>query len=135
MPDKAKKTAYSIADLSQEFCVTHRAIRFYEDQGLISPERSGQARIYSPRDRARLAMILRGKRVGFSLADIREMINLYDQEDGPAKQRHVALKKCMERIEALKQQRIDIDITINELEEYCLILEDLIDINDIQKAQ
>jgi DNA-binding transcriptional MerR regulator len=69
---------YSITELCSEFGVTARALRFYEDEGLISPQRRGTQRIYSQRDRARLAWILRGKRVGFSLADIREMIDLYD---------------------------------------------------------
>ncbi|MFX5701288.1 MerR family DNA-binding transcriptional regulator, partial [Acinetobacter baumannii] len=69
---------FSISDLSAEFGVTARALRFYEDEGLIAPERRGTSRIYSQRDRARLAWILRGKRVGFSLGEIREMIDLYD---------------------------------------------------------
>jgi DNA-binding transcriptional MerR regulator len=73
---------YTITDLCEEFQVTARALRFYEDEGLISPSRQGLSRIYSWRDRARLAWILRGKRVGFSLADIREMIDLYDIGDG-----------------------------------------------------
>lgn len=73
---------FSISDLSAEFGVTARALRFYEDEGLIAPERRGTSRIYSQRDRARLAWILRGKRVGFSLGEIREMIDLYDIGDG-----------------------------------------------------
>ena len=73
---------FSISDLSAEFEVTARALRFYEDEGLIAPERRGTQRVYSHRDRARLAWILRGKRVGFSLAEIREMIDLYDIGDG-----------------------------------------------------
>jgi DNA-binding transcriptional MerR regulator len=82
-PDAFNRDSFTISDLSSEFDVTARALRFYEDQGLISPERMGLARIYSKRDRARLAWILRAKRVGFSLAEIREMIDLYDLNDGP----------------------------------------------------
>lgn len=73
---------WSITELAEEFGLTTRAIRFYEDKGLLSPERRGQTRIYHPRDRARLILIVRGKNVGLALAEIKEILSLYDQEDG-----------------------------------------------------
>src|SRR3546814_2972732 len=92
-----------------EFGVTARALRFFEDEGLISPSRKGLSRIYSKRDRARLAWILRAKRTGFSLADIREMIELYDVGDGRKLQRQVTKEKCRQRIALLRRQRDHID--------------------------
>ena len=100
---------YSISDLARELDITTRAIRFYEEQGLLSPERRGQERIYSPRDKVSLKLILRGKRIGFSLAECRELIELYDPSSGNTKQLHSMLAKISERREQLEQQLLDIE--------------------------
>jgi DNA-binding transcriptional MerR regulator len=116
------RDSFSISDLCAEFSVTPRALRFYEDEGLIGPERRGTTRIYSHRDRARLAWILRGKRVGFSLGEIREMIDLYDVGDGRSTQKQVTLERCLERIELLENQKRDIDAHIAELQQFVDLL-------------
>jgi DNA-binding transcriptional MerR regulator len=123
MPDLQDRAHYTITDLSAEFDVTPRALRFYEDEGLIAPQRKGLSRIYSKRDRARLAWILRAKRVGFSLAEIREMIDLYDVGDGRRTQRQVTIEKCDERIAQLTRQKADIDGAIEELRSFVKIVE------------
>ena len=112
----------SIGELCEEFGVTARALRFYEDEALIAPERRGTQRLYSERDRARLAWILRGKRVGLSLADIKELLDLYDVGDGRKTQRLKTIERCQAQVDALRQRRVDIDATIDELTQFIALL-------------
>ncbi len=114
----AERARFSIGEMCEAFGVTARALRFYEDEQLIAPERRGTARLYSDRDRARLTWILRGKRVGFSLSDIREMLDLYDVGDRRETQRRVTIERCNRRIAALRRQSVDIDATIHDLENF-----------------
>ena len=114
---------YSITQLAEEFGLTTRAIRFYEDKGLLSPERQGQSRIYHPRDRARLILIVRGKLVGLALSEIKEILGLYDLEDGCETQNRVAIDKFRRRIASLEKQRREIDLQISALQEGCNRLE------------
>ncbi|WP_404422448.1 MerR family DNA-binding transcriptional regulator [Thalassospira australica] len=108
--------SYSITDLAREFDVTTRTIRFYEDQELIAPERQGQTRIYSQRDRVRLRLIMRGKRLGFSLKEIRDLLDLYDTDRSEIMQLTILVDKINERRDTLRKQRQDIDATLDELD-------------------
>lgn len=114
-PDALERERFAISDLTAEFGITARALRFYEEEGLIAPARQGLTRIYSKRDRARLAWILRAKNVGFSLVEVRDLIDLYDIGDGRVEQRRVAVIRCREKIAQLTRQREDIDAAIAEL--------------------
>ncbi|MBM3556220.1 MAG: MerR family DNA-binding transcriptional regulator [Alphaproteobacteria bacterium] len=119
----ADDTHWTITQLAREFDVTPRAIRFYEDRGLINPARQGQNRIFSRRDRGRLQLILRGKRLGFSLGEIGEMLDLYDEGDGQVEQMRVTLKKSRGRLAALERQAVDVTQAIAELREGVKMLE------------
>ena len=114
--DDPTQEQFSISQLSQEFDVTTRAIRFYEDEGLLEPRRQGRQRVYSSRDRVRLKLILRGKRLGFSLSEIGDIIDMYDSEPGEVGQLQYFIEKISVRRKTLKQQRDDIDVTLKELD-------------------
>ena len=107
---------FGIAELAREFAVTTRTIRFYEDKNLLSPVRQGQRRVYSLRDRVRLRLIMRGKRLGFALDEIRQMIDLYDVDPSEVTQLHHFLDKIHERQAQLIAQKHDISETLTELE-------------------
>lgn len=113
--------SYTISQLAREFAVTPRALRFYEDKGLLTPRREGLNRVYSHRDRAKLQLILRGKRVGLSLIEIKEILDLYKVDQRA--QAQVALKKYKARIVALEAQRDDIDAAIDTLKQSIVLTE------------
>ena len=114
---------FTIRQLCLEFKCTPRALRFYEDKGLLAPARDGMNRVYSYKDRARLQLILQGKRVGLALAEIGEILDLYEVDDGGAQQAAKSLRKFRERIVALEQQRIDVEEQIKALQRGCEAME------------
>ena len=114
---------FTIRQLCLEFKCTPRALRFYEDKGLLAPARDGLNRVYSYKDRARLQLILQGKRVGLALAEIGEILDLYEVDDGGAQQAAKSLRKFRERIVALEQQRIDVEEQIKALQDGCEAME------------
>ncbi|SMH60544.1 DNA-binding transcriptional regulator, MerR family [Azospirillum lipoferum] len=107
---------YTVNQLAEELGITPRALRFYEVKGLLAPNRVGNNRVYTKRDRARLKLILRGKRLGFSLAEIREYLDLYNV-DGGVEQQKTLLKRVQKRLKDLAQQREDLETTVAELKE------------------
>jgi DNA-binding transcriptional MerR regulator len=116
--DSTERSEFSISELAREFEVTPRAIRFYEDQGLLAPRRDGQRRIYTPRDRTRLKLTLRGKRLGLTLSEIRELIDMYE----PGRDERPQLKRFLAVLEAhragLLQQRADIEAQLSEIQAF-----------------
>jgi DNA-binding transcriptional MerR regulator len=124
--EPAPARLYSIGDLAGEFGISPRAIRFYEDHGLLAPRRIGGNRIYSARDRVRLQLILRGKRLGFALADIRELLDLYDVDRDHLEQLRATLAKGRTRIAELERQQQEIAQTLAELRAIGAYIEDSI---------
>ena len=118
LTDGAERGEFSISELSREFDVTPRAIRFYEDQGLLAPRREGQRRIYTLRDRTRLKLTLRGKRLGLALAEIRELIDMYEpgRDERPQLERFLAVLESHRA--SLLQQRTDIEAQLSELQTF-----------------
>ena len=113
--ERGSQQIFTIRDLAREFGVTARTLRFYEEKELLSPRRQGQERLYSRRDRARLKLVLMGKRVGFSLTEIKEVLDLYDLKDNQLTQLRVALKKFNEQIGVLEAQKRDCELALDEL--------------------
>jgi len=116
--DEAERSEFSISELAREFDITPRAIRFYEDQGLLAPRRDGQRRIYTPRDRTRLKLTLRGKRLGLTLSEIRELIDMYE----PGRDARPQLERFLAVLESHKagllQQRTDIEAQLSEIQTF-----------------
>ncbi|MCO5304078.1 MAG: MerR family DNA-binding transcriptional regulator [Phycicoccus sp.] len=118
MPTRADEQTWTIAQVADEFGITHRTVRHYEDLGLISPERVGTKRLYSRRDRTRLNLILRGKRLGFPLDQIRTIIDLYDAPRGKRSQLQYVLAQIDDRRTDLEQRRRDLDDALTELDRF-----------------
>lgn len=117
MPKDLHQTqrTFTITQLSREFQVTPRALRFYEDKDLLHPARDGMTRVYSNRDRIRIKLILQGKRIGLSLNDIRELLDLYDLDDGQRAQMRASLNKFTRQVGELEQKKHDIEESLKEL--------------------
>ncbi len=111
-----KREFHTITELTKEFGISTRTIRFYEDEGLIKPARRGRTRLFRPTDRRRLMFILRGKRLGFSIAEIREVMNMYKEPPGEEGQLRLLIRRINEKRDELEQKRLDIDLTIQELD-------------------
>ena len=113
--DQARPRLYTVTELAAELGVTARAIRFYEDKGLLSPSRAGATRVYTHRERARMMLILRGKRLGFTLRDIKQFLDLYDVDPQHDEQKRRLLRAVRERISDLRRMSIAISDTLDEL--------------------
>jgi DNA-binding transcriptional MerR regulator len=116
-PERESRDLFAIADLAREFGISTRAIRFYEAKGLLNPERVGATRVFRRRDRARLMLILRGKRLGFSLRDISEYLSLYDADRTQATQVQRLVEMVDKRLVLLENQMTDLETTLAELRE------------------
>jgi DNA-binding transcriptional MerR regulator len=114
---RAMEKIYSVTELARDLDITPRTIRFYEDQGLIAPQRAGATRVYTHRDRARMILILRGKRLGFSIKEIKEFLDLYVVDVTQIEQMQLLLTKVRERSRQLEEQRRALDLTLRELKD------------------
>jgi DNA-binding transcriptional MerR regulator len=124
MPARARDSArstlrtYTITELATEFDITPRAIRFYEDVGLLTPQRAGRNRVYTQRDRTRLKLTLRGKRLGLALSEIKQLVDMYDSPSDTTQQLHAFMEVLGEHRRLLEQQREDIEITLAEIAQH-----------------
>ncbi len=121
-----RNQTWSISQMCRDYDVTPRTLRFYEQKELLAPARRGWTRIFNYRDRARLKLILRGKRAGFSLDEIKEMLDLYNLRDGKQKQLEVASTKMRERLTALKDQRVELEEAIGDLENTIKVIDGML---------
>jgi DNA-binding transcriptional MerR regulator len=121
------RTSFSIAELAEEFDITPRAIRFYEDVGLLEPARAGRNRVYSQRDRTRLKLTLRGKRLGLSLQEIKQLVDMYDSPSDTRQQLQAFLAVLAEHRRLLERQREDLEITLTEISQHEQRCRDLLD--------
>jgi DNA-binding transcriptional MerR regulator len=131
MPDKT----YTISELAREFDITTRAIRFYEEKGLVTPLREGQKRLYTPADRVRIKLILRGKRIGMTLQESVEVIDMYQPGRSNTEQLHSLISKVQDRRARLLQQRQDIDDMLSSLQEVQTLCESTLDDNRPKSSQ
>jgi DNA-binding transcriptional MerR regulator len=127
-------SALTITDLAQEFDITPRAIRFYEDVGLLTPSRAGRNRVYSQRDRTRLKLTLRGKRLGLSLQEIKQLVDMYDSASDTVPQLQAFLQVLVAHRQLLEQQREDIEITLAEIAQHELRCRQLLALPARRKA-
>lgn len=133
--DSPVGTSYSISDLAGEFGITTRAIRFYENRGLLTPRRERQRRIYSRRDRTRLKLILRGKRLGMTLAEMKEVFDLYDMAHGEERQLERYLEILQEKRDGLLRQRQDLEDALSELEDSARRCRELLEAKRAREAR
>ncbi len=131
----SRDRTYSITELCREFSVTPRTLRFYEQKGLLHPARRGWTRIFNYRDRARLQLILRGKKVGFALEEIKEMLDLYNLRDGQLTQLRIASTKMRERLEALRKQRGELEDAIADLERTVVLVDGMLTEREAQTSK
>ena len=115
---EAAQPTFTITELAAEFDITPRAIRFYEESGLLEPARKGRNRVYTPRDRTRLKLTLRGKRLGLALQEIKQLVDMYDSQASAAPQLKAFLAILARHREQLEQQRHDIEVTLAEIRQH-----------------
>src|SRR6478752_4181073 len=117
MSTRLSDRTWTITEIAEEFGITHRTVRYYEDLGLISPERRGTVRVFHPRDRIRLQLVLRGKRLGFPLDEIRTIVDMYDEQPGEAGQLRYLLGQIDDRRAELEQRKRDVEAALTELDD------------------
>lgn len=134
-PDDIVEGYMRIGEMAQKFGVTLRALRFYEDKGLLSPKREGATRLYSKRDRTRLKLILLGRKVGFSLRDVKQIMDLYDPNGTNSKQLRLTLEKSEKQLGRLQKQRLAIDEAIDELNRNIALVREMLTARAVQQAE